>query len=164
MLQDASNSPYTAPRSNVTPEDTKGDRPSAEVALYSPGQVGIGVFLGGPVAFIYFLHSNFRHLGESQKAINVLLGGVALIAVAFAVVLFAPTHWIGYGFSLGSVFLARSIARSYQTPNYVAVPHYRQSGWKVFGLSVACLILSVLIIAVPIIGLAIVKVALTGHV
>ncbi len=162
MLQEASNNPYTAPRSNVS-QETEGDRPLREVALYSPGQVGIGVFLGGPVAFIYFLHSNFRHLGESQRAINVLLGGVALIAVAFVVVLFAPTRWIGYGLSLGSVFLARGIASSYQTPNYVTVPHYRQSGWKVFGLSIVCFILSMLIIAVPIIGLAFVKILLTGH-
>lgn len=147
MEQDELNNPYAAPSANVDgPGDADGQ--AKAVALYSPGQVGIGVFLGGPAGFIYFLHSNFRHLGDSRRALNVVFGGLALFVLLLGLGYLGP-KWIGYSFSLALIILARNLAKQYHTPEMADIPHYRQSGWKVFGLGIACSVLSILVFVVP---------------
>lgn len=47
-----------------------------ELKLYSPFQIALGSFFGGPIAVVYFLWQNFKTLGKSDAAKQAVIWGV----------------------------------------------------------------------------------------
>jgi hypothetical protein len=43
--------------------------------IYSPKQVLAGSFLGGPIALVYFLRTNFKTLGNQSAATQTVIWG-----------------------------------------------------------------------------------------
>lgn len=58
--------------------------------MYSPVQVGVGTFLGGPIAAIYFLKTNFDTLGKATLSKKTLQIGVMLTFVLILAMPFIP--------------------------------------------------------------------------
>ena len=56
-------------------------------AVYSPLQIGLGSFFGGPIAMTYFLWENFRTLDKMPAARNTLAFGFLFIV---ALLVFTP--------------------------------------------------------------------------
>lgn len=47
-----------------------------ELKLYSPFQIALGSFFGGPIALVYFLWQNFKTLGKSDAAKQTVIWGL----------------------------------------------------------------------------------------
>jgi hypothetical protein len=111
--------------------------------IYSPRQVMSGSFLGGPIAMVYFLRSNFKTLGNSAAATKALVWGI-LFNVALIIALpFEPAHFPNQAVPLAYIFAAQYIAESKQLKKQAISSSDQfcfQSNWKVFGRGVAFLI------------------------
>ena len=71
--------PYAAPKAAVIDKSGEG-----LVELYSPNQVALGGFLGGPIGVVHFLNANFRALEDEESESKTLMYG-ALFVVALIV-------------------------------------------------------------------------------
>ncbi|KJG36576.1 hypothetical protein UA32_16370 [Photobacterium angustum] len=58
--------------------------------LYTPVQVGIGTYIGGPFAAMYFLKGNFDVLDKPELSKKVIVVGIAFSIVLFAALPFIP--------------------------------------------------------------------------
>jgi hypothetical protein len=146
--------PYTAPAAPLA--EAGAPRNADPVAMYTPGQVGIGTFLGGPVAAVYFLRANFVALGDRDRARNTLLFGIVLLVVLGAVLPFLPDNFPNTPISMGLTFGAYYYAEHNQMKKEAILEspdHYAHSGWRVFGLGMLCLVGTLVVVAVPLMAL-----------
>ena len=60
--------------------------------LYTPVQVGIGTYIGGPFAAMYFLKGNFDVLDKPELSKKVIAIGIAFSIVLFAALPFVPEN------------------------------------------------------------------------
>ena len=109
--------------------------------IYSPNQVFAGTVLGGSLAAIYFLTSNFDTLGKSELSKKTLFAGVIIIISLMVLILAIPENAPKQLFQLIHFFngvLAYLIAKKYQlTAEKISESkeYDSQSFWKVFGMS-----------------------------
>ncbi len=108
--------------------------------IYSPKQVLTGAFLGGPIALVYFLRTNFRTLGNRSAATQTVIWGVLFNLVAIAAIPVLPKHFPRGLLPLAYSWTAWGIAevKQLKKEDIAVSPQFRfQSNWRVFGLSVA---------------------------
>ena len=87
---------------------------SNAVEVFSPKQIFIGSYLGGPVAALYYLKSNFKAL-ESQKAENyVLYLGSIFIVILTVSLLYIPENFPGMAIPLSYSGIALLISERLQ--------------------------------------------------
>jgi hypothetical protein len=113
--------------------------------MYTPTQIALGTFVGGVVAFVYFLRANFLALGNSEAAHKTLLGGAVLFAALVGLALALPRGGGSVGIALIIAGLARWIAERHQmTKDAIAASsdHDFHSSWRVAGIALACLAIS----------------------
>lgn len=123
---------------------------SANPKLYTPRQIRLGSFLGGPIASVYFLKENFRVLGKISESRTTLLWGSALVICLLASLSFLPAHFPNYVVPLAYSYVAGSICEKWQLQKQAIVDsgaYQVQSGWRVLGLALLFL-LSFLVIGV----------------
>lgn len=141
--------PYATPGATLS-------EPTATVRLYSPVQAACGAALGGPVGLIYFLHSNFRTLGNAAAGRQTVLYG-ALLVVALVVVLpLLPENFPSLPFTLAYVLAARHVAERYQMSKQgilESAQHDFHSNWRVAGLGLLCLLGSAVAVILPLMAL-----------
>jgi hypothetical protein len=138
--------PYLAPAAPLA------DRSHLPVAMYTPGQVGAGAFLGGPVALLYFVRSNFLALGDEVAARRTLLFGGLFAVAFFGVLMLLPDGVPNATTSVALMLAGYTYAERAQMTRQaiVASPgHFAHSGWLVFGMSLLCLAATLAMIAVP---------------
>jgi uncharacterized membrane protein YkvI len=130
--------------------------------LFSPNQVGIGSFVGGPFAAVYLLWSNFRALGNASAARATLLWGIVFIVALLAILPFLPEKFPNLLIPVIYTVIARLIAERFQmTKRQIAQSEQFdfQSNWLVAGLSVLCLAIFflvgvILLLALDALGIA----------
>jgi len=80
------------------------------IRLYTPAQVMVGSFVGGPFAAVYMLWMNFRALGEEAAARRTLIWGAVFVVAVFAVLPMLPANFPNYVmpviYSLGARLVA----------------------------------------------------------
>ncbi|MCG6118843.1 MAG: hypothetical protein MEQ07_11740 [Aquimonas sp.] len=133
-----SNNPYATPRARSL------DTPQAGGLLYSPTQVALGTFVGGVCGLVYFLRANFLALGNHEAARNTLLGGAAALVLLALIATLVPGGG-GVGVALALVLFARWVAESHQMSKQAidaSGDFDFQSGWRVFGMALACMVAS----------------------
>ncbi len=112
-------------------------------AFYSPGQVYIGTFLGGPLAAIYYLSVNFKQLGNDAAKVSTIGVGL-LVSMGLILMLFQlPDDFPNLLIPLLYSGAAAAVARQFQVSKEEkeAVEEYEFiSNWKVAGVSLASLI------------------------
>lgn len=148
-----SNNPYASPRARSLESDQRGG------LLYSPTQVAVATFLGGVCALVYFLRANFIALGNPEAAPNTVLGGaVALILLAWLATVVPGGG--GVGLVVAMALLARWVAESRQMSKAAIEASAEfdfHSGWRVFGLGLACMVASFVMLFVLIVAFASVR-------
>jgi hypothetical protein len=110
----------------------------ANPRLYTPLQVRLGSFLGGPIASVYFLRENFRILGKASEARATLIWGSAFVICLWASLPFLPTRLPNYVVPLAYSYAAGSITNKWQLQKQAIVDsgtYQVQSSWRVFGLA-----------------------------
>lgn len=121
--------------------------------LYTPRQIRLGSFLGGPIAAVYFLRENFRALDKTADARRTVVWGVGIVAGMMLIIPFLPDHFPNYIVPLAYSYAAGSVAEKWQLERQaiLASETYQiHSNWRVFGLSLLFLAASTLIFVVEI--------------
>jgi hypothetical protein len=134
------NNPYKPP---VAPVDGEASS-SVSGKLFTPLQVALGIFFGGPIAFSYFLRANFMAMGDKQKAERVLRYGLLLTLVLLSILPFLPDQFPNYAIPIALAFVARHVVMSQQMTKEAIAESPRftfQSNWRVFGAVVVCALL-----------------------
>jgi hypothetical protein len=124
--------------------------------LYTPLQIRLGSFLGGPIAAVHFLRENFRVLGKVAEARTALVWGVAFIVGLMVLLPFLPDHFPNYVVPLLYSFAAGSVAEKWQLPkqSIIASGIYGvQSNWRVFGFALLAMIAFLVILLAELFGL-----------
>lgn len=126
---------YAPPKSDIrTPSDE-----AAQIKLYSPTQVGLGAFFGGPFAAIYFLKGNFDALQEFEFSRRVAIIGAVACVVMLAVIPFLPDNVPNNLFPLFYLIPTVLTVKKYHPTKKEIQASERysfQSSWKVLGLSI----------------------------
>ncbi|MGX9417354.1 hypothetical protein ACXJY6_05145 [Vibrio sp. RC27] len=92
--------------------DVKKEEKSKKV--YSPMQISIGTYLGGPLAAIYFLKVNFDTLGKKQFSNRTLFYGSLIVLCLILLVPFLSLHLSSSIIPLLYLFPTMFIAHKYQ--------------------------------------------------
>ena len=139
---------FEAPKAQLEMEGTSDE---AKVPVYSPNQVTTGTFLGGPLTGTYFLHANFKALGNDDAARKALIGGVLFTAILGAVIPFLPKAFPNYPIPILYTMGAQWLAKSYQMkkPDIAASTRFGfESNWKVVLASlIGFIVFMILVIA-----------------
>ncbi|HEY8190415.1 MAG TPA: hypothetical protein VIF12_06990 [Micavibrio sp.] len=119
------------------------------IKLFSPTQILVGTFFGGPLAGMYFLYSNFEDLGDKRNSEKTIMYG-GLSFILFMLIIYTITELlpdasfstIGLPLSLGYSVFAQETAKKYQFKESI-IPngHSKYSNLKVLGISFAGLAL-----------------------
>jgi hypothetical protein len=113
------------------------------VKLYSPMQVMVGSFVGGPFAAVYMLWMNFRALGEEAQANWMLIWGAVFVVAVFAILPMLPENFPNYVlpviYSLGARLVAERFHLTKQAIRE-SDRYAQQSNWNVLGISIAFLL------------------------
>jgi 4-amino-4-deoxy-L-arabinose transferase-like glycosyltransferase len=115
----------------------------SRIRIYSPNQVAVFAFFGGPLAAIYVLWRNFRARGNDDGAAQIILYGSIFIVALMVVLPILPDHFPNYVIPFAYTAAAHALARQYQLTKQAigeSAQYEFQSGWNVFGIAVACLI------------------------
>lgn len=149
-LPAANADPYAAPAAELR-ADASGNR------LYSPLQVSVGAFLGGPVGLAYFLWANFRALANEQAARRTLAAGAALMVALIVTLPILPDRFPSWPITVLYMVTGRYVAERFQMTKQAieySADYTFHSGWRVFGIGLSCLVVSLVLIVVPIVALA----------
>lgn len=122
------------------------------VRLYSPTQVALGAFFGGPVGLAYFLRANFAALDKPDEARLTLVGGVVLVIVVAGLALALPPNVPLTPLNIVYVLAGRFVAEKHQMSkeDIEASPKVGfYSNGTVAGRAVLCLLGTVALIAIP---------------
>jgi hypothetical protein len=147
-------SPYAPPSSVVGDCDPKAKSPNPK--LYTPAQIRVGSFLGGPIAAAYLLRSNFRALDRGPEARTTVVCGVAFVACLMALLPFVPDRFPNYVIPLLYSIAAGFVADKWQLRKQAILDSGKyqiQSNWRVFGMALLFMIAFMLIIVLEIICL-----------
>lgn len=131
-----SENPYAAPRASVADIAAQGGE---KVKLYSPNQVGVGAFLGGPVAAVYMLAVNFRALNRGLAENRTWRWGALIVLATTVGVCLLPDEIPSFPINIVWVLIAGHIAgRAQMGKSAIAASerHVFQSNWRVLGISI----------------------------
>ena len=140
--------PYTPPLSNFSGQI---DEQALEVPqpIYTPFQVRLASFLGGPLASVYSLYQNFKQLHDAQGMRLTLVLGLGFCALLFGILPFLPERMPNQILPLAYSFAAGWIASSKQLNKdqiKQSTQYQRRSGWNVTAVTLISLVVSCLII------------------
>lgn len=132
------------PDSVPQPDQASGASVAAALTLYSPNQVTVGVLIGGLLGFVYFLHSNFRHLAMRREANLTLLAGFLMLVACWVLVYLKVSQFVIYALLIVLIMIGRFIAQRHCGTAFAS-----QSPWKVFGMSLLCSIVFMVVLMLP---------------
>ena len=115
----------------------------SSAALYTPFQVRLASFIGGPFAAVYTLHYNFRHLGRERETRLTLYWGVGFILGLLALIPFLPDKFPNTVIPIAYTIAAGNLAASKQLSKKAILAsssYVRCSGWNVAAVCVISLI------------------------
>ena len=125
--------------------------PEPAVRYYSPNQIYVGTFLGGPIAGIWYLARNFSAFGQDEAVRSTWLYGLLLTILFVEVGMFVPDEVPAVAFSAVYTGIVAFLLEKYQAKNLQAAAEnpqiQRESHWKVAGVVLVSLI-AVLVLAI----------------
>lgn len=133
--------PYAPPKANVSDHDVAGSSVVRE--LYTPSQHAVAAFIGSPIAAAVLAAFNYRALGRSRDANQVVVWGIVATFVVFGVALVLPDEFPNAVLPLAYTVAIRSLA---QMQFGAVVDAHRAGGgrigswWRVVGIGFLSLI------------------------
>lgn len=115
-----------------------------QTKIYSPIQIALGSFWGGPIAVVYFLHKNYISLNNEELARKtIILGSLFLIAL-LGILPFLPENFPSIVIPLAYSLTGKQLALNTQLSkekiqddeNYTF-----ESNWNVFAIGILTLLL-----------------------
>ncbi len=106
--------------------------------IYSPNQIAIGTFLGGPLAAIFFLKRNFDTLGKEELSKQTLKIGLVVSLIIIAILPYLPEATPSILIPMLYLFPTIMVVKTFQISKdeiMNAEEYSFQSSWKVFGIS-----------------------------
>src|SRR5262249_22208391 len=85
-----------------------------KIKLYSPIQVGVAGFCGGPLATVHTLWANFRALDNPSGARHTLIWGSMIVLAVIGVLPFLPDKFPNLAIPLATLFVGQLIVRKSQ--------------------------------------------------
>ena len=131
-MTDQSN-PYTAPEALLVPDGLEISTESP-APIYSPLQVRLASFIGGPYAAVYTIYQNFKQLGDARGMQLTLYIGIAFNVILFVLLPVIPEKFpkqlipLIYSWAAGWVASSKQLTKDQinESPKY-----HRRSGWNV---------------------------------
>ncbi|WP_346838129.1 hypothetical protein [Microbulbifer sp. SAOS-129_SWC] len=139
------NNPYEAPSAEL---GHLAQREPGEI--YSPNQITAGSFLGGPIAAIYFLRSNYLIIGKLEHAKKVLVFGILFIIILIGIIPFVPENLPNLFIPFVYTLAAKQIAAATQPSREEIDKDTRYSfpsNWKVLGITLISAIIFIIVLA-----------------
>jgi hypothetical protein len=134
MKEKVEDSPYEPPDSPV------GESPGAggthgPTKIFTPGGVGVGTFLGGPIAATVLMAMNFGRVGWEARQRNTVIIGILATLVVFAIAFALPANG-GTGLAIVWVAIAVYTAKQYQPAlqEELGADFREASNWKAAGI------------------------------
>lgn len=119
--------------------------------LYTPKQISIGTFFGGPIAAGYFIAHNFKALEQPRAAKLTWILCLSFFLLLIVLTLFVPIveRIPDYVFVISYTILASSTARKYF--DTILVEHKAKGGYLFSAWNVFLVVLLILIIFVALV-------------
>jgi hypothetical protein len=133
--------------------------------MYSPVQVGLCSFVGGPIAAVFVLWKNFQSLGKNSLAKQTLAWGSLLTLLLFSTIPFLPEKFPNIVIPVAYTAFALSINRQHQMSKKdisASETHQVYSGWNVLGISVGFLVATLAVLVLWILLLDYLDIASLG--
>jgi len=111
--------------------------------MYSPLQVYIGSFLGGPIFTVFSLRKNFLAMTDHERALKTLVLGAFLCFVFLVLIPFIPESFPNLILPILYSLLGKFLVERFQLnkAEINASSEYRfESNWKVFALGILLLL------------------------
>jgi len=123
--------------------------------LYSPRQVGVSAFVGGPFAAVYVLKRNYDALGDKKASRQILIGGIIFNVILFAMLPFLPDRFPGSVIPIAYTVSTWQTTAKHQIPQAVkeSLDYEFKSNWNVLGISLGWLVVFLLLCLLWIMGL-----------
>jgi hypothetical protein len=126
----------------------KADEPPPSTALakvYTPQQVAIASFVGGPLGGCLLLASNYAALGRRSARTQAIVWGAVGTVLVLALGLALPKNFPCQALPAAYTISLYQFAKTRQGPEYEArlVAAGHQSHWKAFGIGMASLVVLV---------------------
>ena len=131
---------YETPRAGLT-------KPEGGIEIkkmYSPTQVAVGTFVGGPLTIAFLMGANFNALGRSDLKTKTWLWVLAGTVLMVTISMFLPSNIGGIPVSGALAVLAYQLTNSKQLSKVdieTAIDYEFQSNWRVFGFSLLAILL-----------------------
>ena len=127
-----------------------------KLKIYSPNQILLGSFWGGPIAVVYFLYRNYTLLDNNEYAKKTIFLGSFLILVLLELLPFLPEKFPNMIIPLFYSLLGKQLAIQTQlskeninnNENYLF-----ESNWKIFGIGTLTLFIFLAISIAIMLGL-----------
>jgi hypothetical protein len=115
--------------------------------LYSPGQLSLAAFLGGPIGAAWLLAINYRRLGQRRHAVlAVVVAALAVIGLAAIGMMSTEVPRIGIGVLVATILICRAL-QGEAFRSHVARQGRVASTWRALGVGLAVLA----VMAVPVV-------------
>nr|CAP47474.1 putative integron gene cassette protein [uncultured bacterium] len=124
--------------------------------IYSPNQIGLGSFWGGPIAAVYMLRSNYLVIEKEDYAQKVLSYGFIFTIALLAILPFLPEKFPNMIIPLLYCYSAKQIAESTQLKKDDIENNESNdfaSNWKIFGIGTLTLIIFLVIAVIELVVL-----------
>jgi len=115
-----------------------------KIKLYSPIQVGLAAFFGGPLAAVYTIWQNFRALGNRSAAAQTMLWGGLLLVLLIGILPFLPDKFPNLAIPIATLVAAQLVASKLQMSKQAILEsdtYGFQSNWLVVGVCVICIVI-----------------------
>jgi hypothetical protein len=150
--------PYTPPEANLENSGASTEEVSEQPRkIFTPLQIRLGAFVGGPFAAVYFLYKNFielENIDYSKKTIFLGLG------FSFMILLLSPflsERFPRYILPISYSFLAGYFAQTFQMSKQSISTSTKfdfQSNWKVAGISIVSCVIFISVLVAYVLSLA----------
>lgn len=113
------------------------------IKMYSPNQISLGTYLGGPFAAIYFLKRNFDALNKEDLSKKTMQIGILFSIIILATMPFIPENTPNLLIPMLYLIPVIIVVGKHQMKKEEIIEsseHDFQSNWKVFGMSIVWLL------------------------
>ena len=127
-----------------------------KLKIYSPNQILLGSFWGGPIATVYFLYKNYSELGNHEYAEKTIYIGSFLTVVLVGTLPFLPENFPNMFLPIMYSLLGKQLAVQSQLSKEDIASDEKylfESNWKVFGIGTLTLIIFLVVSLVVLFGL-----------
>lgn len=120
--------------------------------LYTPNQIGIATFIGGPLIAGYLIGHNFKVFGKDKTAkksnLLAILGTLLLILLFVVLPYIVPYDIPNISIAIVPLVIAVAIVETYQRKKideYIKSGYNAHSSWGVFGKSLLSLVITIIV-------------------